>query len=259
MISDIVAELEAQLAAIGRPNFLAVAPSISAYLHGMPGTRKRLNALLRDWSETRPELAGEWARLTELLAQREAFEREVAITTATAKRHHDRVTALCGARIAEVLRAGPTGTRALEAAKLWHESPAWSLTLVGDPGTGKSIAAAWCLRQTLEMGGRVAWIRATEAATASLYGDQAVARAQVARGADLLVIDDLGAQIDTSAFRSWLEDVVGARYANADRTIITSNLNGEEFKKRTGGRITDRLREGKVIGLKEESMRRRPA
>lgn len=252
-------EIEAALAALKRPNFLSVATSIGEYMRGMPTTRRTLNSLISQWAEVNPSARSEWERLTELLAQRERYDAEAAAVQAHAQRISNRLEALAGSRIADMLRVGPTSTRAVEAAKLWVESPAWSLTLLGKVGTGKSVAAGWCIRQQLEMGGQAVWIRATEAATASLYGDQAIARAQAARRVDLLVIDDLGAQIDTSAFRSWLEDVIGARYANADRLVITSNLGADEFKKRVGERISDRLREGKIVGLSEESMRQRPA
>lgn len=164
---------------------------------------------------------------------------------------------IVGQRISEAL-TGLVETESMTVARRWLESPLWCLAMLGGLGNGKSTAAGWLVRSEVLRRGSVCWIRAEEASTASLYGPEADARRKRARTSDLLVIDDLGAELASEPWRSWLGDVLGARYANCDRTVITSNLDAEAFKARVGARLADRIREGMVVGTTAGSMRRKP-
>lgn len=166
-----------------------------------------------------------------------------------------RLADIVGRRIADALKA-PRSSQSMLAAANWLVSPAWCLALLGGVGNGKSVAAGWLVRSELERGGSVCWLRAAEASTASLYGPEAAERSKRARRSDLLVVDDLGAELASAPWAAWLGDVLDARYANLDRTVITSNLDAEAFKARVGPRLADRIREGSVVGTLTPSMRR---
>ena len=178
------------------------------------------------------------------------------LATARAASASAKLANIVGRRIADVLKA-PSSSQSMIAAAEWLVSPAWCLALLGGVGNGKSVAAGWLARAELERGGSVCWIRATEASTASLYGPEAAERSKRARTSDLLVVDDLGAELASAPWASWLSDVLDARYANLDRAVLTSNLDAAAFKERVGPRLADRIREGKVVGTSSVSMRQR--
>lgn len=62
--------------------------------------------------------------------------------------------------------------------------------------------------------------------------------------ADLLVIDEVGMQHDTSHERVILTDIINTRYENMKSTVIASNLMGDALENFIGARIVDRSREG---------------
>ncbi len=243
------AEIEADLIALGRPSFAGVEVTSLKQLNELrqrqlawecanPDKARQLRALL---NEAR---ANEEANATE---RRRQVELERAL--ATTRR-------IVGDRIADVL-SRPDQTHAMGAAREWDSSSRWCLALLGGVGSGKSVAAGWLACQALARGDGVLFLRATEAATASLYGPEAQDRSMRARGARLLIIDDLGAEFSSDGWKSWLEDVLGARYANSGRTVLTTNLDVEGLRTRIGQRLVDRVREGTVYGVAGPSMRQR--
>lgn len=151
-------------------------------------------------------------------------------------------------RAIDALRA-PRETRLLDTVRHWAErgDEAWCLLLSSSPGLGKSVAAAWWLGDKADglrpghMGSFPLWWPASKLARVDSY-DGTLDR--IAKGG-VLVIDDLGVEFnDTKGnFRSRLDELLDARYANYRRTIITTNLNAGEFKARYGERIVDRIRE----------------
>jgi DNA replication protein DnaC len=60
-------------------------------------------------------------------------------------------------------------------------------------------------------------------------------------GADLLHIDDLGAEHRTEWVLEQLYSIVNARYEDERSTLITSNLNRDELAEQLGERIVSRL------------------
>jgi DNA replication protein DnaC len=78
--------------------------------------------------------------------------------------------------------------------------------------------------------------------------------------ASALVVDDMGAEYmdDKGAFRSFVDGLMNARYADGLATVLTTNLNGQTFADRYGTRFADRLREaGRFVELRGTSMRGR--
>ncbi|MCX6950623.1 MAG: hypothetical protein NTV51_00305 [Verrucomicrobia bacterium] len=150
-------------------------------------------------------------------------------------------------------------TKALDAARAWWKTGGWALLLLGDVGNGKSTAAGWVAQQAAMAGSGqdwVVWCRAASSSREALFGDDAVRFTRHARHCSLLVLNDLGAEMVTDAWRAWLEDVIDFRWSNRARTVIDSNLSADAFKAKMGARVTDRLRDGgKVVGAGTVSMR----
>jgi hypothetical protein len=123
--------------------------------------------------------------------------------------------------------------------------------LSGNPGVGKSIAAAeWLLRH--ESG------RFTKAASLAR-----VDRSHVAKilHTPALVLDDLGAEyLDHKGYLlALLDELIDIRYDARLPTVITSNLDEHVFRMRYGERIIDRIRElGRFVIVGGDSMRKRP-
>lgn len=242
-------EIESEMLALQRPSMAA---SDCGNLRALSELRRRQ----LDWSTEYPAKALRWLQLLEEANANEQVaglerKRQAELVRASAA-----VRRIVGDRIADVL-AKPSQTHAMGAAREWGQSRLWCLALLGGVGSGKSVAAGWLAHQALSRSDGVCWLRASEAATGSLYGPEAQQRAQWARSARLLVIDDFGAEMASEAWKSWLEDVLGARYANAGRTVVTTNLDAEAFRARLGLRLTDRIREGMVVGTAAVSMRTR--
>jgi len=61
---------------------------------------------------------------------------------------------------------------------------------------------------------------------------------------DLLIIDEVGVQIDSEAERRILFDIMNKRYENMKPTVMISNLAVEELTAFVGERVMDRMNEG---------------
>ena len=148
----------------------------------------------------------------------------------------------------------------------------WCLVLAGQPGRGKSIAAAYWLKRlaydwlvkrfeeeeentTLHNGftGQH-WWSAQEVSRVSSHD----AQLNILMNRDNLVIDDLGTEyLDTKGHTLHrLDEMITRRYSNYKRTVITTNLNMEGFQKRYGNRIFSRIGDGGVFhGVTNKSLR----
>ncbi len=145
----------------------------------------------------------------------------------------------------------PKSTKALTAAKQFLQPPfQWALVLAGPPGCGKTYSAAWAC---WERCGR--FLDVAKLARLSSYDDETMA---LYERAALLVIDDLGTEYADAkgAFQSRLDGLLSYRCASERQTVITTNLNGAEFRERYGDRIADRLNEGgRYLEISEPSLR----
>lgn len=78
----------------------------------------------------------------------------------------------------------------------------------------------------------------------------------------LLGVDDMGTEFIRDSDQSWglsvWDDFIDFRYRNSMPTIITTNLTADEFVRRYGERITDRIREwGHFIEAGGDNLRKR--
>lgn len=136
------------------------------------------------------------------------------------------------------------------------------LTLGGDTGTGKTIAAATALvhvcrepwygygpdgKADLEhpnyfwtpKAGR--FYRAVELATMPTFGAAAEKAWGRLRDRKLLVVDDLGTEAITEHWLARLGDLVDYRMRGSNKTIFTTNLPSKDLKARYGDRVFRRL------------------
>lgn len=129
-------------------------------------------------------------------------------------------------------------TNALKAAQDWFQSKKSILVLSGPGGCGKTSAASWLAAEAVA----ALFIDVTRLARLSRYKSSDM---EPLERAWLLVIDDLGVEFcDTKgSFLATLDGLINCRYANQDRTVITTNLPATAFKQRYGERVVDRIRE----------------
>lgn len=146
-------------------------------------------------------------------------------------------------------------------AKLGTEAE--GLYLAGQVGTGKTHAAwmavsAWCLVTGVRprdasrtedwlgserLSPTVVFARMTDLLDDMRPGEESVRRVRDCQRADLLVIDDLGAEKPTEWTQERLYSVVDHRYANRLPLIATGNLPPAKLVEQTGGRVASRLAE----------------
>ena len=127
-----------------------------------------------------------------------------------------------------------------------HQDPP-GLLIAGPSGTGKTHLAVAVLRGVIAMGVRglfldcghlLEQVRAT-------FGSGRLDREEVlgaAMQAELLVLDDLGAQASSDWVRDTLASVITHRYNERKATVVTTALTDDEMTK-LGDRSASRLRE----------------
>ena len=138
--------------------------------------------------------------------------------------------------------------------KSWGVEANSALVLSGPIGSGKTTAAAWW---AMHRRPSTRFLRAAEFATMSRYDAEARQRWADARA---LVLDDLGTEyLDAKgSFLVDLDELVDRFYAHRRPLLITTNCTRDEFRRRYGERVYDRLREcGAWKSASGESLRRR--
>ncbi len=258
--------LDVKMRACGRPS-----PPAADWLRfkgGMPAGTKGIAAFqhattqwkaeLVAWEKANPEAAVEYALLDqEYIAAEDRLEGH-KWDHKRAQEHYlpERLRRLGVPSECVHGAATPKETKALARAREWYPFPSWCLVLFGGFGTGKTTAAAWCAMEWLRRSKRVQWVRAPQASRLSLFGAEANVFADLCRASDALVLDDLGADFATDAWRQWLEDILDARWGNKRKTLITvNNLSEEAFRARVGARLLDRFRDGDIFDCGRGSMR----
>lgn len=248
-----IAELEAAIDAIGRPATTSLA------LQAIVRSRSEKQA----WDAANPAAAREYFRLCALLeaevtkVERERAEidrAERALRSMGAKLERSGI----GQRALEAVEK-PQDTEALGVVKRWlpDASLNW-LVLCGAPGTGKSVAATWAVRETIRGGGGAAFRRTQSLAKLSAF-DVGRAEFEALKHVGLLVVDDFGAELLTEYARAQIFELLDWRHENYGRTIVTSNLPWAELKTRLGERLVDRIgQSGRLSQLSAgKSMRKR--
>jgi DNA replication protein DnaC len=145
------------------------------------------------------------------------------------------------------------------------------LALIGGPGIGKSVAAAYVLQDFVR---RYKWNEQPTGANASpavyveaasltgvtAWEDEHKRQMRAAREARLLVVDDMGNE-GTPAGVAALATLLMSRADDRKRTVLTSNLTKAAFVERYGAPLADRL---KAVALtpnlqSEKSLRKQAA
>ena len=128
---------------------------------------------------------------------------------------------------------------------LRHVIGGGALLIFGGVGVGKSVAMGWFFRAAIRLS-PASSMRFIEARDINWK------KADKLKVVDFLGIDDLGLEHDPEIVKAVFE----YRYAWQKATVATSNLTAEQFRKRYGERVRDRLREwGKYVVVRGESMR----
>lgn len=171
------------------------------------------------------------------------------------------------------LRAPLTATPALKAARQFTQAQvgeARCLFLLGPVGRGKSVAAAWVVRERLKAKASdwnerasgtallpAQFISAGQLTRLSSYDKLDTEWLAELKRVGLLVVDDAG---DEGSAVGLIEfaSVLLARFAKKLRTVVTSNLRKDAFAQRYGAAILDRAEQAGIVAeLPGESMRRK--
>ncbi|MEO6601932.1 MAG: ATP-binding protein [Polyangiaceae bacterium] len=110
--------------------------------------------------------------------------------------------------------------------------------VAGRPGCGKTVGCAWW---AIRRGG-ARFVRASTFAAASRYDRE---ERNLWLKAPALVLDDAGAEYSDvkGSLMVDLDELIDTFYGDRRPLLITTNCSIEEFRKRYGDRISDRLRE----------------
>ena len=128
------------------------------------------------------------------------------------------------------------------------DAPIKGLLLMGREGTGKTHVAISVLKSLVSNGysglywnvpelflelRRMMNDKEAEGTEADLFDE--------ARAADLLVLDDLGAEKTSEYVTDRIYVIINSRYEDEKATIITTNRNLDELRSQLGPRITSRI------------------
>lgn len=216
------------------------------------------------WEAANPETARIWSEAL-LEDHRRTTERDAA-----ARHENAHARALLTLRALKVpldaidALAHPKNNKPLQAAKEFVAAPATTarfLLLLGQKGVGKTVAAAFVLRELVAKGANhsePSGGMARKASAAEFTLASSLARISGYNHDDrewferlcetrVLVIDDLGADAANQFSAAMLDELLTRRHAERLRTVITSNLGKDAIKARLGDRLTDRIRETGIV------------
>ena len=118
-----------------------------------------------------------------------------------------------------------------------------NLLLLGKPGLGKTFLSSAIAHELLEKGHTVIYISAGEFAArvqANKFGDHPE-ELQPYYDADLLILDDLGAEFKTQLTSSALGEVMDRRLRRGKKMIFSTNLSTKELENNYSARIVSRF------------------
>jgi DNA replication protein DnaC len=167
---------------------------------------------------------------------------------------------VCPARYAWADFAAPEmGDRVKDpkAVALAQKANATTSTLVGGAGAGKTSLAAAMGRHRTMAGKSPWWVRAVDLATARRamkLGEGETELVRRALSADVLVLDDIGAE-DQTQFSKVVAEVIHARHDDMLDTIVTTGFAEKAIGERYGDGIARRLFEECVIQVRKAGTR----
>lgn len=197
------------------------------------------------------------SRLERSLASEEDIRRWESIGAATTRRElleHSGVTrVLTEHGLAVVVEDRCEHTRALGLVRSWLAGHTPLLALLGETDAGKTVAAAYALARTPgryhELGGLMRHRRAAFGGPDEMW--------RAAAAAQLLVLDELGAEDDAGEAAAALHDLVNRRQ-RGKRTLLIGNLDYPTWTARYDERTRSRLGEiGKLFRVRGEGLRAR--
>lgn len=171
---------------------------------------------------------------------------------------------------AEVVAKGAADNHVTAAVRDFCSGPLTFCLISGGAGSGKTIAAVEALLnakmhwgpsgETWAFSPREArFYLASDLARLSYFDTESMKRLGRAERVPWLVVDDVGGELVTDTWKSNLTEIILRRNSAKLKTVLTSNLSGEDFKARYDDRIISRIRgNGIVIAAGTIDMRRPP-
>jgi len=142
-------------------------------------------------------------------------------------------------------------TPAAAAVSSWLATSSAFLVLGGGRGTGKTVAA---LHAIATCGGQIVTSVEIGRAWRNEHDEARALRARVL-GAGLLVVDDVGTELDREAVKVAMQELINARQSG-HRTIVTTNLARGVFDRAFDERTIERIHHrGVFVSLAGQSMR----
>jgi len=137
------------------------------------------------------------------------------------------------------------------------------LVFCGMPGTGKThlaYAIVKALREQMVCAIKINAAEMTSVVKEAITGKTDESAGDVSstfKRIDMLVIDEVGVQVESDSERRVFFDIINGRYDEMRPTILISNLKIEELTKFIGVRVIDRMKEnnGVVFGFGWNSYR----
>lgn len=127
----------------------------------------------------------------------------------------------------------------------FFEKNARGILMIGKTGLGKTHLSLAIAQRVIEKGYIVLYDTASELTrrlSNQFFGkDKQEDLMEQICEADLLIIDDLGAEFESSFSSSAIYDILNTRVCKALPTIINTNLTAEELQERYGERVVSRL------------------
>lgn len=150
-------------------------------------------------------------------------------------------------------------------AHFFGKTPYKNLLFSGKPGLGKTFLSACIARVVSEHEHSVVYDTAINILRCfeqeKFRGDED-ARDETRRymGCDLLIIDDLGCEMNSPFVMSALYELINSRLVENRATIISTNLKPNDIKQRYSAQISSRLLgEYKLIGFLGDDLRQHPS